>query len=795
MVAPLLWLVAVQGLGLLAFPLAFRLFHRLPDRGYTLAKPMGLVLASYLAWLLGLTNLVPVSQLTLVALVAAGAVLAFWLARRQKAKMVGFVRAEWKTLLTVEALFVGFFLFWLAVTADTPEITHTEKPMDLGFLNAILHSSSYPPEDPWLSGHPISYYYFGHFIVAFIAKLTGTPGAIAYNLGVALVPALASIGVSGLVANLVRLAGGTWKSAVATGALAAVLLGLIGNLAGSLELLHARGWAPDGFWDWVAIKGLTVDNAGAGGFFPDKPWWWWRATRVIDTLREGRSLDYTITEFPFFSFALGDLHPHMLSLPFLALFLGVVLNLSKSKQPPGPGWVKRHPIELAAVAFLAGALAFINTWDLPVFGAILAAVVFVKSVGGIPPGSQEPSWEGLGRAAFRTGVVMIPVLVVAVALFIPFYWDLDSQAAGVLPVTGPGSRPFLFFLVMGLPVVLAGALVLKQWGGVSICWRRDAALITLVGLVSVAPLVIWGMSLGIIQAFIPALQPVEISLVNRLGVTVPLLILAGLAGVSALQRMGQDEDSTISFPLVLAAAGFYLLAMVELFFLVDLFGSRMNTVFKIYYQCWSLLTIAGAWGVYYWVSHWESLTLIWKTAKYAFASMVAALLLVSFYYPVGMIADRTGMGSAGYRFTDKTLDGLAFVKRVDPGEYAAIAWLNTEAEPGRIVEAVGDDYSDYGRISSGTGRATILGWPGHEQQWRGEAEFLAERTQDMRQIYQSRDADTVLGLLEKYGVRYVFVGRRERKTYGEEGLTDFEEFMATVFASDAVVIYERTDGP
>ena len=69
-------------------------------------------------------------------------------------------------------------------------------------------------------------------------------------------------------------------------------------------------------------KRLDGSAAGAGGWFPGEPWWWWRATRVIDTVREGQSLDYTITEFPLFSFALGDLHPHMLSLAFLPLFLG-----------------------------------------------------------------------------------------------------------------------------------------------------------------------------------------------------------------------------------------------------------------------------------------------------------------------------------------------------------------------------------------------------------------------------------------------------------------------------------------
>ena len=569
---------------------------------------------------------------------------------------------------------------------------------------------------------------------------------------------------------------------------------MVGNLAGFLELVHLQGWAPGGFWDWLAIKGLAAADTGAGGFFPENPWWWWRATRVIDTLRDGQSLDYTITEFPFFSFALGDLHPHVLSLPFLALFLGAVLNLTQSKEPLGLRWMRQHPVELAAVALLAGALAFINTWDLPVFAAILATAIFVKSAGQISDSRAEYRWDVLGRAAVNTAGLVIPALIAAVALFLPFYWSLDTQADGVLSVTGPGSRPLLFLLVMGLPVTLAGGLALKQWGGLGVSRRRNGPAMALVGLVCVGPLLLWALGVIIVKVFVPDLQPVELTLVNRLAVTGALLALAWLSGVSALLRAGQSEDSAIAFPLVLAAAGFYLLAMAELFFVADFFGNRMNTVFKIYYQCWFLLTIAGAWGVYYWVSRPESRKLAGKLAGYGFAGLIGVMVMASLYYPAGMIADRTGIGGAGYRFTDKTLDGLAFVQRSAPGEYAAIAWLNAEAGPGRIVEAVGADYSDFGRVSSATGRATILGWLGHEQQWRGNADFGAERTEDVRLIYENGDSATVLGILDQYEVRYVVVGRRERQTYGGGGLTRFEDFMATAFASDSVVIYERTDG-
>ena len=93
-----------------------------------------------------------------------------------------------------------------------------------------------------------------------------------------------------------------------------------------MEFIHVQDWGSDGFWEWIGIKGLDGSNTGSG-LFPDNQWWWFRASRVIDTLSDGQSLDYTITEFPIFSFILGDLHPHMISLPFVVLGLGLILNL------------------------------------------------------------------------------------------------------------------------------------------------------------------------------------------------------------------------------------------------------------------------------------------------------------------------------------------------------------------------------------------------------------------------------------------------------------------------------------
>ena len=110
-------------------------------------------------------------------------------------------------VLATELLFLFVLVGWAAIRAYNPDIAGTEKPMEFAFVNGILRSPLFPPQDPWLSGYGISYYYFGYVMLAALVNLTGVDPAIAFNLGVALWYALVMIGAFGVVYDLVRLAG------------------------------------------------------------------------------------------------------------------------------------------------------------------------------------------------------------------------------------------------------------------------------------------------------------------------------------------------------------------------------------------------------------------------------------------------------------------------------------------------------------------------------------------------------------------------------------------------------------
>ncbi len=791
------WLLIIELMGLVAFPLAFVLFRHLPDRGYTLTKPLAMLLAAYLLWLLGMTQVVPNSPITIAGILLLGAAVFGWLYYRRWPELERFVTTQWRVLVVAEALFLLLFLLWCAALSEFPSINHTEKPMDFAFLNGILQSRFFPPEDPWLAGHPISYYYFGHVIMALPMQLAGISSNIGYNLALALVPALVSMAGFGLTYNLIRLSGGGCKAAVGFGLAAPFLITVMGNLEGSLEFVQLRGWGGDGFWEWVAIKGLDGSGGGGSSLFPEENWWWWRATRVIDTLQAEQSLDYTITEFPFFSFILGDLHPHMLSLPFLLLVLSLGLNLYVAPKSPGPGWLLRHPWQAGAIALSLGALAFINSWDFPVYAAIFGALLLTKSYtnGLVEPGGTdkrptEPGKTALGKAFLNAGLMLGPILLGAILLFLPFYITLSAQVSGVLPTLGPGTRPFLFFLVMGLPLLLGIGFLLHQLRGLPRLDPDDGPAVVLVLVVALAPLLLW-ICLALTWGALIQSMGLMLKLVSlRVMLTLPGLAVAAMAGFCAIHRASRKQETVLAFPLLLLAAAAYLLVGAELFYLADFFGNRMNTVFKVYYQAWLLLGIAGAFGLYYCYSRRTSLARWGRLGHYAWVGVAAFLLVVAFYYPVGAALDRTGLLREQHTFKDNTLDGLAYIRNNDPAEYAAIQWLRDEAEAGRIVEAVGDDYSDYGRISAATGRPTMLGWKGHELQWRGSAAIFEGREEDVAQIYQRGDPETVQQLLASYNIRYVYLGNRERVKYGISQLTYPDDLLKPVFEQDDVTIYE-----
>ena len=207
------WWLIVEILALAALPLTYRLFKNLPDKGYAFAKPLGILLISYVLWIGASFGFLRNSWGGIVfsILVVALGSWCFYSREDQGARIASFLRGNRRMVIANEALFALAFILFALFRAYNPEIMGTEKPMEFAFLNAILRSDTFPPHDPWLSGFGISYYYFGYLMMAMLTRLSGVASVVAFNLGITLLFALTVTGAYALVYNLIegRVNGGT----------------------------------------------------------------------------------------------------------------------------------------------------------------------------------------------------------------------------------------------------------------------------------------------------------------------------------------------------------------------------------------------------------------------------------------------------------------------------------------------------------------------------------------------------------------------------------------------------------
>src|SRR5215216_711557 len=376
----------VEVVGLAALPLAALAFERLPGSGLGFSKPVGLLLVTWAVWMAGSIGVAPYTTATVLAVAALMALAGGLVAGRQSVQTRGGDWRAWRRArpqdpvrrrlwIGSEVVFAAAFAVMVLLVAYSPDVWGTEKPMDMAFVNAANASSSFPPHDPWMAGEDLNYYYLAHLAMAMVIRVVGVAPDHGYNLAVALIAALSAAAVFTLAGTLWaavrgRLDGGR-GGPVAAGVAAVVVCLILGNLAGVREWLDAAN--PPGDYDWFA------------------------PSRVIPG---------TITEFPWFSFLLGDLHAHLLAVPFT--FLALAFALQVTLVGPRGDAVWRGAAEALAAGLAIGALYAINSWSYPVVaGLFVLAIVlhFDAAARGVAWVHQRRSFTHfLGDEALLYGV-------------------------------------------------------------------------------------------------------------------------------------------------------------------------------------------------------------------------------------------------------------------------------------------------------------------------------------------------------------------------------------------------------
>ena len=205
---------------------------------------------------------------------------------------------------------------------------------------------------------------------------------------------------------------------------------------------------------------------------------------------------------------------------------------------------------------------------------------------------------------------------------------------------------------------------------------------------------------------------------------------------------------------------------------------RFNTVFKAGYQAWILLAVAAGCIVV-----WNRARLRGWTGRFWRAGLTC-LVAIAFVYPIVASYSRSG----GFRGRP-TLDGMAWLERAAPGDAAAIDWLRARApRSATVLETVGPDFDPAGsaRVSTFTGLPTVIGWVGHEIQWGDKP---GSRAADVATIYGTNNLARARTLLQRYDVRFVFVGSLERRNYPAAALAKFGRLGTKVFSRQGTSVY------
>ncbi|HET9496280.1 MAG TPA: DUF2298 domain-containing protein [Chloroflexia bacterium] len=459
-----LWLLAVYLVGFIALPLTMIVFRRLPDRGYAFARLAGLLLLSWPVWLLASARLVPftVWSLLIVLAVMAGLAVLLW-----RAGAGHEIRAFWREkrglVIFYEALFLAGFALFLVIRILHPDLWHTafggERPMEFGFLNATLRSPWMPPADPFFAGGYINYYYHGQFIVACLIKLTGLDTGLAFNLALPLLYGLMLAACASIVYNIVALSRNlrghnnpVSRTAMVYGVLGGILALVIGNLHALAQVFMINSREAAGF-----LINLARDLGFVGPSFtnPYTNFNFWDPSRISAG---------TINEFPYWSFLYGDLHPHLINMPFTVMAIGLALSLALSGRfdvPStarnlwsrvvlagwawlwGPGW--RGWLTFLFSALTLGTLIVINSWDFPTFVGLAGAGMFLGlllsrrgvrrtasqqpdavRVAVSEPPEQRLGWAGAITLVLASGVSLAAVAGLGLLAHVPFFLNFKA---------------------------------------------------------------------------------------------------------------------------------------------------------------------------------------------------------------------------------------------------------------------------------------------------------------------------------------------------------------------------------
>ena len=733
-------------------PLSAWVFRHFDDRGWLFSKSLGIFLTTWVFFVLNTAHIISFIQrncLIVTGLLIALNILAFF-----KLDMRDLFRGvDLKLIAIEEAMFFVVLAAWVYIIGFKPEAYGTEKFMDYAFMTSMTRSLYMPFEDMWFSGESINYYYGGQYIAAWLVKASGIGVGVGYNIMRATVAAFSFVMPFSLCYQLIsdRLQDGRKWARWAAGLIGGWAVAFCGNVHYIL---------------YGIIKELT--NSDYSYWFPD-------STRYIGY--DPDLPDKTIHEFPAYSTVLGDLHAHYINVMFVVCVTAIAYACmqkiareieakkeaasaaaadGKVKSPSAPaadgadkltsesadeGAVKASAVkddwkvllveilrpEIILIGVFTGVFKFTNYWDFPIYFVVCGSLIFFMNL--------RKYREDLTGFAIVMGGQAAAAFLIGMLACLPFTMTFD-QISTEIGFTHTHTVFYQFMVLWGLPIICTLFYI--------ICLLLE-------------------------QGRLPSAK--------RTG-----------AGKASEGNKAEKAAKPIAYPdlaaLLLALCALGLIYMPEVIFVKDIYSGehyRANTMFKLTYQAFILFGMVMPYVII------RTLTVVRKRWAQVVSMVLCFILLMTGGFIVRSSKD--WFGNIMDRSLRISTDASVFVDQSFPSDFEAIAWLNNTVS-GRpvVLEAPGDSYTGYERVSVATGLPTVRGWYVHEWLWRSDTDLLNERSADIETIYTGEDEQTVRDLIKKYNISYIYIGSLERSMYAN--INDILlQSIGTVAYSDGVSTY------
>lgn len=463
-----------------------------------------------------------------------------------------------------------------------------------------------------------------------------------------------------------------------------------------------------------------------------KNYWFPSSTRYIGYVPDTH--DKTIHEFPSYSFVLGDLHAHVINITFVLTILAILFAFLMNRQ---------EKMTQAVMARKTGGKAEISfyreVFQLPVFAIGFVIGIFMMT----------NYWD-------------FPIYFVVSGAVI-----LASNAV----ICGFDKRTWLMTALHAL-IVLAVSFAAALLFNMHFVPMANGILLTKNHTLFYQLVILWGLPFVVVTGYLTALIAKEVrrSREGRFGGRFTTFL----------------ENLQISdlFVLIMGLCAMGLVLTPEVIYMSDIYAGdykRSNTMFKLTYQAYILFGLSMA----YILTRFILLKETRRQRRYALIGLVMVLWTAGY----SSTSVKAWFGDIGNEDRYQGMRADQYIYEEQPEDAAAISWLNDYVQ-GRpvILEANGDSYTIYNRVSVLTGMPTVLGWHTHEWLWHNTVIPVDKRAEDIRIIYTSQDEEVVRSLLNEYAVEYLFIGTCEYEKYMGQGMNP--EFLKGL----GEVVYEGAPG-